>query len=54
MLSGGKILLLPPRTVPNPTEVIDGLVEGLSLREPIEAELKKAAAFKVERKLPRS
>ena len=53
-LSGGRVVLLPPRTVLNPTEVLDGLVEGVSLKEPIEEELKRAAAAKIKKKLSRS
>ena len=53
-LSGGRVVLLPPRTVLNPTKVLDGLVEGISLKEPIEEELKRAAAAKIKKKLSRS
>jgi len=53
-LSGGRVVLLPPRTVLNPTKVLDGLVEGVSLKEPIEEELKRAAAAKIKKKLSRS
>ena len=31
---GGRIVLLPPRTVLNPTRVLDGLAEGISLEKP--------------------
>ena len=53
-VSGGKVVLLPPRTVLNPTKVLDGLVEGVSLEEPIEEELKRATAARIEKKLSRS
>ena len=53
-LSGGRVVLLPPMTVLNPTKVLDGLVEGVSLKEPIEEELKRAAAAKIKKKLSRS
>ncbi len=46
--------MLQPRTVLNPTEVLDGLVEGVSLKEPIEEELKRAVADKIKKKLSRS
>lgn len=51
---GGYIVLLPPRVVSNPTELLDGLIEGASVREPIKEELKRAAAARVENKLGRS
>lgn len=53
-VSGGKVVLLPPRTFLNPTKVLDGLVEGLFLKEPVKKSLKKAAAAKIEKKLSRS
>ena len=33
---GGKIVLLPPRTVLNPTRVLDGLVEDISLEKSLD------------------
>jgi len=50
---GGCIIILPPRTVLNPTEMLDGLLEGVSAGEPIKEELKKAAAARIEEKLRR-
>jgi AbrB family looped-hinge helix DNA binding protein len=50
----GRILLLPQRTVLNPTEVLDGLLEGLSVKEPIKEGLKETAAARITRKLGRS
>ena len=47
---GGRIVLLPPRTVLNPTRVLDGLAEGISLEKPLEEELKRAAALRIEKK----
>jgi len=47
---GGRIVLLPPRTVLNPTRVLDGLAEGISLEKPLEEELKRAAAVRIEKK----
>ena len=49
--SGGKVVLLSPRTVLNPTKTLDGLAKGISLEEPIEEALKMAAAVKIEKKL---
>ena len=51
---GGHIILLPKRTVLNPTEVLDGLLEGISMKEPIKEELKEAAAARIRKKLGRS
>lgn len=53
-ISGGKIVLLPPRTVLNPTKVLDGLVEDISLKKPVEEELKRTTAARIEKKLSRS
>jgi len=50
---GGCIILLPPRTVLNPTELLDGLLEGVSAGEPIKEGLKRAAAARIEKKLRR-
>jgi len=53
-MRGGRIILHPPNTVPNPTELLDGLVEDVPVKEPVELELRKAAAARVERKLVRA
>ena len=47
---GGRIVLLPPRTVLNPTRMLNGLAEGISLEKPLEEELKRAAAVRIEKK----
>ena len=47
---GGKVVLLPPRTVLNPTRVLDGLAEGISLDRPLEEGLKRASALRIEKK----
>jgi len=52
-LQGGCIILFPPRTVPNPTESLNGLLEGVSVGEPVKEELKRAAAARIEKKLRR-
>jgi len=49
-LQGGCIVLLPPRAVPNPTESLDGLLEGISLEKPVKEELKRAVAARIEEK----
>ena len=52
-LSGGKVILLPPKTLLNPTEILDGLAENIPLKKPIKEELKKAAAARIEKKMAR-
>jgi len=52
-LSGGKVILLPPKTLLNPTEILDGLAENIPLKKPIKKELKKAAAARIEKKMAR-
>jgi len=49
-LQGGCIVLLPPRAVPNPTESLDGLLEGISLEKPVKEELRRAVAARIEGK----
>jgi AbrB family looped-hinge helix DNA binding protein len=48
------VVILPPNTIPNPTEALIGLAEGVGVKEPIKKDLKKAAAARVERKLSRA
>ena len=48
------VVILPPNTIPNPTEALIGLAEGVDVKEPIKKDLKKAAAARVERKLSRA
>jgi AbrB family looped-hinge helix DNA binding protein len=49
-----RVVILPPNTVPNPTEVLRGLAKGTIIKEPIKQELLKANAAKVEKKLKRA
>ncbi|MEM2305408.1 MAG: AbrB/MazE/SpoVT family DNA-binding domain-containing protein [Candidatus Methanomethylicia archaeon] len=51
---GGCIILLPPRTVLNPTELLDGLIEEVHVKEPIKEELRRAIAARLNNKLGRS
>ena len=51
---GNKLILLPPNTVPNPTELLSGLAEGVQITEPVKAELRKAAAARSEKKASRT
>jgi AbrB family looped-hinge helix DNA binding protein len=51
---GNKLMLFPPNTVPNPTELLSGLAEGVPVKEPVKQELKKATAARMKRKASRS
>lgn len=51
---GNRLVLLPPNIVPNPTELLSGLVEGVSITEPIKEELRRAAAARVKEKALRT
>jgi AbrB family looped-hinge helix DNA binding protein len=46
----GKLVLIPPNTVPNPTDVLTGLAEGVQFTEPVKQELRKAAAARIKKK----
>lgn len=50
----GRIILLPPRAVTNPTEVLDGLLEGIVIEGDVKEEFKRASAARVEKKLERA
>jgi len=49
--TGSKLILIPPKVIPNPTDVLAGLAKGIDIKEPIDGELKKASATRVERKV---
>ena len=49
----GKLVLLPPNTVPNPTELLSGLAEGVQVTEPVKQELRKATAARMKKKASR-
>ncbi|MFQ6064330.1 MAG: AbrB/MazE/SpoVT family DNA-binding domain-containing protein [Candidatus Bathyarchaeia archaeon] len=51
---GNRLVLLPPKTMPNPTEKLSGLAEGVPLKEPIKQELRKAAAARAQKKVQRT
>ncbi|MBS7645539.1 MAG: AbrB/MazE/SpoVT family DNA-binding domain-containing protein [Candidatus Bathyarchaeia archaeon] len=53
-VSGGRVFLLPQRALLNPTEALDGLARDISLEEPIEEALRRAAAARVKGKLARA
>ena len=50
---GNKILLFPPNIVPNPTELLSGLAEGVHVTEPVKQELRKATAARMKKKASR-
>ena len=50
----GKLVLLPPNTVSNPTDLLSGLAEGVQVTEPVKQELRKAAAARMKKKALRT
>jgi AbrB family looped-hinge helix DNA binding protein len=50
----GKLVLIPPNTVPNPTDLLTGLAEGAQVTEPVKQELRKAAAARIKKKASRT
>ncbi|HEX9862859.1 MAG TPA: AbrB/MazE/SpoVT family DNA-binding domain-containing protein [Candidatus Bathyarchaeia archaeon] len=50
----GKLVLLPPNTVPNPTDLLTGLAEGVQVTKPVKQELRKAAAARMKKKASRT
>ena len=51
---GNKLMLFPPNTVPNPTELLSGLAEGVQVTEPVKQELRKASAARMKKKTSRT
>lgn len=51
---GGKLVLSPPSTVPNPTELLSGLAEGVAVAGPAKGALREGAATRLEEKVSRS
>ena len=51
---GNKLMLLPPNTVPNPTELLSGLAAGIQVTEPVKQELRKATAARMKKKASRT
>ncbi len=47
---GGKLVLFPPNTVSNPTDLLTGLADGVQIAEPVKQELRKAAAIRMKKK----
>ncbi|MCW4047982.1 MAG: AbrB/MazE/SpoVT family DNA-binding domain-containing protein [Candidatus Bathyarchaeota archaeon] len=46
----GRIMLLPSKTVPNPTDLLTGLAKGVQVTEPAKQELRKTAARRIKKK----
>lgn len=53
-ITGNKIMLFPPNTVPNPTELLSGLAEGVQVTEPVKQELRRATAARMKKKASRT
>ncbi|MBS7627189.1 AbrB/MazE/SpoVT family DNA-binding domain-containing protein [Candidatus Bathyarchaeota archaeon] len=51
---GNRLILLPPKTAPNPTELLSGLAEGNPIKKPVKEELREAVAAKAGEKLSRT
>ncbi|HYA78242.1 MAG TPA: AbrB/MazE/SpoVT family DNA-binding domain-containing protein [Verrucomicrobiae bacterium] len=49
-----RVVILPPNTVSNPTDLLDGLAEGVEVSEPVKNDLTKASASRVNKKIQRS
>jgi len=50
-LEHGQIIIVPSWFVPNPTECLSGLVEGVRVSEEPKREIRKAIAGRVEKEL---
>ncbi len=46
-----RVVILPPNTVPNPTELLSGLAKAVKITKPIKQELTKASAEGIAEKL---
>ena len=46
----GKLVLFPPNTVSNPTDLLTGLAEGVQVTGPVKQELREAAAARMKKK----
>lgn len=51
---GNRLIIFPPNTVPNPTELLSGLAEGTQVAEPVKQELRRAAAARIKKKTSRA
>jgi hypothetical protein len=46
--------MIPEGALPNPTQTLSGLARGLATTEPIDQEIKRAAASRIETKISRA
>jgi AbrB family looped-hinge helix DNA binding protein len=51
---GNRLIIFPPNTVSNPTELLSGLAEGIQLTEPVKQELRKTSATRMKKKASRT
>lgn len=51
---GSKLVLIPEGILPDPTKSLYGLAKGAAIKEPIDVELRKAAAARIAKKLSRA
>ena len=50
----GRLVLLTPRTLPNPTDMLTGLTEGVAVKEPVKKGLQEAGAARLGEKRARA
>jgi AbrB family looped-hinge helix DNA binding protein len=53
-LQSGKVVIYPSGTVAKPTEAIAGLASGVPISEPVDQEIRRAAAERVRNKMERA
>ena len=53
-LQSGKVIMSPSGTVAKPTETMAGLVSGILINEPVDEEIRRAAAARVIKKMERA
>lgn len=52
-IKGGQLILLPPKTVPKPTDLLSGLAEGVTISGSVKDDLRSATARRLEGKITR-
>ncbi len=53
-LQSGRMVIFPSGTISRPTDAISGLASGVSIKEPLDEEIKRAAAERIGRKRERT
>ena len=53
-LQSGRMVIFPSGTISSPTDAISGLASGVPIKEPVDEEIKRAAAERIERKRGRT